>query len=159
MADIRFGAAQIIFKQISAIMGCTVIFWIDLSLSCCDWSEFLLLGDAGSKSVFREVGIGLTSGENEEMELLFRVRSVWYIKIRGYLVEKLWCCWKFSAILGSKFWKLIHRESWLEIFWENALLMTGKSCAKEIFLFPRIKCRFCPTLPFWNSEVLSCHIL
>jgi len=63
VADIRFGAEQIIFKQKTAIMGCLVILnWFTLTGS--GWSEILLLGNVGSKSVFREVGIGLKSGEN-----------------------------------------------------------------------------------------------
>ena len=48
-------------------------------------------------------------------------------------MEKWWS-WKFSALLGSKFWRLAHEENWLEIFWENVLVLTRILYTKETFL-------------------------
>ena len=80
--------------------------------------------------------------------------AVWYVEIWGCLVEKWWYR-KFSALLSSHFWKLIHKESWLEIFWENEFLLTWILYAKQIFLSPFYFLTFKNSVsaPFCNFEI------
>jgi len=52
------------FSSGNQLLGHECGWKIVLPPTCCGWSKILNLGGAGSKSVFREVGIGLTAGLN-----------------------------------------------------------------------------------------------